>query len=232
MLPTSVGSMQSGAALLQRRAGVGFGGRHRGQGAHAGLRPLLQAAGLQARSGEAAMSLAASGVAAAAAALLLAGGSAALAGDVAPEYLQPCRAADLACVSTSAISAPSKYLPPWSYDGAEDQAMRRLQEAVLQQGGRINAKQDRYLRVEIPYQGGFLRQSGVDTVEFLFNADRKLVTFRSVDSVAKAPPPFCTKPGCVNGPPNRQRMEALRDELLWSPLETDEDKKWVQIMLH
>jgi hypothetical protein len=36
----------------------------------------------------------------------------------------------------------------------------------------------------------------------------------------------------MTGAPNRARLEALRDELDWSPLETDEDKKWVQIMLH
>mmetsp|Transcript_37109 Transcript_37109/g.66410 ORF Transcript_37109/g.66410 Transcript_37109/m.66410 type:complete len:232 (-) Transcript_37109:268-963(-) len=169
-----------------------------------------------------------------AAVIFLSGGAADAvtgAAEATPEYLRPCSAAELSCVSTSAISAPSKYLPPWSYDGPLEQAMKRLEYLVTQEGGRVSARQENYLRAELPYPGSFLSQPGVDTVEFLFIGS-STVTFRSVDSVAKAPPPFCLKPGCVNGAPNKARLEALRDELDWSPLETDEDKKWVQIMLH
>ncbi len=55
----------------------------------------------------------------------------------------------------------------------------------------------------------------------------------SSNSIANSPdPPFCLTPGCISGPGNRGRLEALRDQLGWSNLETDEDKKWVQIMLH
>ena len=32
------------------------------------------------------------------------------------------------------------------------------------------------------------------------------------------------------GPPQRRYVEALRNRLGWLPLETDEDKKWVQMM--
>ena len=43
-------------------------------------------------------------------------------------------------------------------------------------------------------------------------------------------PPGCLEEGCISGPPQRRYVEALRNSLQWSPLETDEDKKWVQIM--
>jgi hypothetical protein len=62
--------------------------------------------------------------------------------------------------------------------------------------------------------------------------DGGIVVFSS-NSIANSPdPPFCLTPGCISGPGNRGRLEALRDQLGWSNLETDEDKKWVQIMLH
>jgi nucleoside-triphosphatase THEP1 len=41
-------------------------------------------------------------------------------------------------VSTSAISAPSKYLPPWSYDGPLEQAMKRLEYLVTQEVSYLN----------------------------------------------------------------------------------------------
>lgn len=34
------------------------------------------------------------------------------------------------------------------------------------------------------------------------------------------------------GPRNRGRLERLRDDLGWVPLETDEDKRWVPLLLH
>ena len=48
----------------------------------------------------------------------------------------------------------------------------------------------------------------------------------------KASPPGCFKPGCVNGPRNRARMEELLRAVGWLPLETDEEKKWVPLLLH
>lgn len=45
-------------------------------------------------------------------------------------------------------------------------------------------------------------------------------------------PPFCFIPGCISGPRQRVRLEALRDKLGFLSMETDEDKKWLQIMLH
>jgi len=43
-------------------------------------------------------------------------------------------------------------------------------------------------------------------------------------------PPGCFESGCISGPPQRRYVEAIRNKLGWLPLETDEDKKWVQIM--
>ncbi|KXZ46247.1 hypothetical protein GPECTOR_45g117 [Gonium pectorale] len=71
-----------------------------------------------------------------------------------------------------------------------------------------------------------------DLLEFKFAPDGAAVAFRSEARTAVAPPPFCWTPGCISGPGNRGRLEALRDGLGWSSMETDEDKKWVQILLH
>jgi hypothetical protein len=45
-------------------------------------------------------------------------------------------------------------------------------------------------------------------------------------------PPGCSRPGCINGPRERERMEVLRDRLQLLVNETDEEKKWVQLLLH
>jgi hypothetical protein len=62
--------------------------------------------------------------------------------------------------------------------------------------------------------------------------DDGTVLFRSESRSAGPDPPFCWRPGCISGPANRARMEALRDALGWRVLETDEEKQWVQILLH
>jgi hypothetical protein len=63
-------------------------------------------------------------------------------------------------------------------------------------------------------------------------AQGNVVCYRSVSRVTIPDPPFCWWPGCINGPRNRGRLEHLRDELGWVPLETDEDKHWVPLLLH
>lgn len=89
-----------------------------------------------------------------------------------------------------------------------------------------------------PLPAGYLAASlqygdGVDDVEFVFTRDgSKTVLFAARSRVNKASPPGCFTPGCVNGPRNRGRMEELQRELGWLPLETDEDKKWVPLLLH
>ena len=72
-----------------------------------------------------------------------------------------------------------------------------------------------------------------DDLEFFFlNDGSGAVLFRWAGRVNVASPPGCFKPGCINGPRQRARAEALQRELGWLPLETDEEKKWVPLLLH
>lgn len=57
-------------------------------------------------------------------------------------------------------------------------------------------------------------------------------TRRSESHVSLPDLPFCMKPGCINGPRQRDRMAVLRDTLGYSNFETDEDKQWQQILMH
>lgn len=70
-----------------------------------------------------------------------------------------------------------------------------------------------------------------DSLQLILRPDG-VVLFKSEASVNKPYPPFCLVPGCISGPANRQRLEALRDDLGWTVLEPDDDKQWVQILLH
>ena len=67
---------------------------------------------------------------------------------------------------------------------------------------------------------------------FFLNDGSGAVLFRWAGRVNVASPPGCFKPGCINGPRQRARAEALQRELGWLPLETDEEKKWVPLLLH
>jgi len=71
----------------------------------------------------------------------------------------------------------------------------------------------------------------VDDLQFVLREDG-VALFRSQARQFHADPPFCLRAGCVSGPSNRGRLEDLRDALGWGVMETDEDKQWVQIMLH
>lgn len=72
----------------------------------------------------------------------------------------------------------------------------------------------------------------VDELQFIVRPDG-VVVFRSEARRARPDAPFCLTRGCISGAANRQSMEALRDALGWSVYgETDEDKQWVQILLH
>jgi hypothetical protein len=59
-----------------------------------------------------------------------------------------------------------------------------------------------------------------------------VVLFWAHGQGAAAPPPFCFVPGCISGPRQRDRMQALGQRLGWLPFETDEDKKWTPILFH
>ncbi|MEW5320519.1 MAG: hypothetical protein WDW38_011586 [Sanguina aurantia] len=74
-------------------------------------------------------------------------------------------------------------------------------------------------------------QQDTDDVEFLFVEGNK-VLFRSEAHKNVPSPPFCFIKGCISGPGNRVRLEALRDQLGWNSLEPDDEKKWVPILMH
>ncbi|KAG2426746.1 hypothetical protein HXX76_012803 [Chlamydomonas incerta] len=137
------------------------------------------------------------------------------------------------CVSTANFLSPSQYLAPWSFDPKTPAAAKRqlLDELVGVRGGQVVREDEGrgYVAVAVPYQLG-AGKSDVDLMEFKFTD--VAVAFRSEARLNIPPPPFCFTPGCISGPPNRARMEALRDTLGWNSQETDEDKKWVQILLH
>lgn len=130
--------------------------------------------------------------------------------------------------------SPSQYLPPWTFQplGLE-QAKRQLLDELQARGGRVlrDDPRDGYLAALVPYSLPGGRQD-FDLVEFRFVEDVQAVLFRSEAQTTVPPPPFCFTPGCISGPGNRARMESLRDSLGWTSQETDEDKKWVQILLH
>ena len=71
-------------------------------------------------------------------------------------------------------------------------------------------------------------------MEFVLRGGERLVTYR----VAGRPgpggrdPPGCFTPGCINGPPQRKRVQALLDDLGWQPFEPDDEKNWVPLLLH
>ncbi|KAH8969642.1 hypothetical protein BDL97_02G043900 [Sphagnum fallax] len=133
------------------------------------------------------------------------------------------------CVSTSAFQSPSRFMPPWVYLGNLDEAYNALKKALVQMGAKIVTDDgSRYIYAFLP--SGNSRVDDVDDLEFLFVGN--VVCYRSVSRVTIPDPPFCWWPGCINGPRNRGRLEHLRDELGWVPLETDEDKHWVPLLLH
>lgn len=75
-------------------------------------------------------------------------------------------------------------------------------------------------------------EQDVDALQFRLLPDGTVLFKSQAAGVNRPYPPFCFTPGCISGPGNRQRLEALRNDLGWTVLEPDEDKKWVQILLH
>ena len=134
------------------------------------------------------------------------------------------------CVSTSSFRTPANYLPPWEYVEDDADAFAKLERALR---GRAVANS-----VRADSASGFLAASlaypdGVDEYEFYFKNDgSKTVLFKAQSLVNKVSPPGCFTPGCINGPRNRARVEELQRELGWLGFETDEDKKWVPLLLH
>ncbi|PNH06579.1 hypothetical protein TSOC_007010, partial [Tetrabaena socialis] len=138
--------------------------------------------------------------------------------------LLPC-APRTSCVSTTNFMSPSQYLAPWTFDPTPPaQAKRQLLDEVRARGGTVVQEDEArgYVAALVPYQLSPGRQD-VDIVEFKFVSDGRAVAFSGR---------CCGPARGEGGPGNRGRLEALRDSLGWSSQETDEDKKWLQIMLH
>ena len=134
------------------------------------------------------------------------------------------------------MGAPSRYVPPLVYPeglGAR-QAAARLGEALEAMGAggvRVSALGGG--------DGGLLLEASAsgwgERMEFVLRPAQRTVAF-SIEGRRQArslfDPPGCLKKGCINGPPQRARVEALQAALGWAPLETDEDKEWVPLLLH
>lgn len=132
------------------------------------------------------------------------------------------------CVSTSAFQSPSRFLPPWTYIGDQKEEYFNLRASLIRMGAQVVAEDgERYIYATLEYDG----PEDTDDLEFLFTRG-KIVCFRSVSRKSVPDPPFCWWKGCINGPRNRGRLEAIRDDLGWTPLETDEEKEWVPLLLH
>jgi len=132
------------------------------------------------------------------------------------------------CVSTSSGRSPSQYLPPWDYAGlSTEEAYDRLKSAVIKRGGRVlEEERGRYIQAELPFG------KEVDLAEFLLITDPDVILYRELSVVNKPDPPGCLGFGCINGPRNRGRIEEFQKSLDFLSFETDEDKKWVPLLLH
>ena len=74
-------------------------------------------------------------------------------------------------------------------------------------------------------------QDDWDVAEFVVRSDG-IVSFRAQSEQYLPNPPGCFFRGCISGPRPRAHMQQLQQELGWPALETDEDKKWVPLLLH
>ena len=134
-------------------------------------------------------------------------------------------------MSTASFGSPANYLPPWEYVGDDATAFKTLVDALRSDPKVFDMIDDE----TAGYVAASLRHddADVDDLEFFFlNDGSGAVLFRWAGRVNVASPPGCFKPGCINGPRQRARAEALQRELGWLPLETDEEKKWVPLLLH
>ena len=74
-----------------------------------------------------------------------------------------------------------------------------------------------------------------DNVEMRLLPDEPLVVFRVLAQRPSKMPPFCVRPGCINGnAPQRRRLEQLRDDnaLVSEDEGFASEKTWVPIFLH
>ena len=128
------------------------------------------------------------------------------------------------------VPNPRELPPPWEYLESDADAFDRLLRALDEDDAAnvLVADADRGV-----VAAALTTRDGVDDYEFFFTNDGgKTVLFRAQSRVARASPPGCFVPGCINGPAVRRRADALRERLGWLALETDEEKQWVPLLLH
>lgn len=138
------------------------------------------------------------------------------------------------CVSTASFLSPSQYLPPWSFaPDSRDSAARALKR-VLEDAGAESIQETKgegstTVQAVVPIPG----RPGSDTVLVQLRDDG-VALFSSRAAANRPDPPFCLSRGCISGPAERGRMEAIRNALGWAALEAEggEDARWTQILLH
>eukprot|EP00197_Chlamydomonas_leiostraca_P013265 CAMPEP_0202883192 /NCGR_PEP_ID=MMETSP1391-20130828/39090_1 /ASSEMBLY_ACC=CAM_ASM_000867 /TAXON_ID=1034604 /ORGANISM="Chlamydomonas leiostraca, Strain SAG 11-49" /LENGTH=186 /DNA_ID=CAMNT_0049566171 /DNA_START=80 /DNA_END=640 /DNA_ORIENTATION=+ len=147
-----------------------------------------------------------------------------------PPRVEACKP-KTACVSTASFQSPSQYLAPWNYAPTpRPAAQRQLVQEVESRGGQVLQSSEDVVVARIVYG-----PEDEDDVVFLFRQGEDFVLFSAQGrglAARAAPPPACWTPGCVSGPRQRARMDALRDALGWTSFESDEDKVWQRILFH
>lgn len=135
--------------------------------------------------------------------------------------LEKCRG-DEACVSTSSVSNPSKFGPPWTYEpqtnsAAEAWSALKVAVTTCKDSGTIvesrDGPKDFYLRAEFP---SFAK--GIDDVEFRLVPDDYLVTVRSCSREAVFIYPLQTP---IDNGKNKSRLKDIRTILGWGELDGD-----------
>lgn len=138
------------------------------------------------------------------------------------------------CVSTSAVTSPSQFGPPWSYSPATNdvgEAMASLVEALRRVATVREVDEARlYVHATAPSTIKGAAAASVDDMEFKFEPVDKLVLYRSAsrEAVFFFPPQNLYSVPLSDGNTNRDRLEALRRSLGWQSLgplydEVDED---------
>ena len=130
-------------------------------------------------------------------------------------------------------------MAPLRYSGSIDASFLRARSYLLSLDGATLLEEavdatvaGRTLRATLPS----LSAEGVrDEIELKFIADEPLIAFRVRSEQPLAMPPFCLRPGCINGNAGqRRRIEQLRDENGFSSQDESfaSEKQWVPIFLH